>query len=136
MEGITVSGIESLIDQLNRAINEVQDVGVGRELRSMKSKLAEMRVALVELENVEEKHSRGDITPDHYFSQRKKLVRDFFAARDQISDSVVPNIAAYAPTPDGKGRLMKFKDFLKDKKEFIATGMDFVLTVAKVFVPH
>jgi hypothetical protein len=102
----------------------------------MKARLAEMRVALVELENVEEKHSRGDITTDHYFDQRKKLIRDFFAARDQIADSVVPNVAERAPTSEEKGRLTKFKGFLKENREFVAMGTDFVLTIAKTFIGH
>lgn len=136
LEGITVAGIDSLIESAGRAIRDVPNAAVKQALQSMKARLADMKVALVELENVEDKYQRGDVTPDHYFDRRKKLVRDFFAARDEIPDAVVPNVAELAPTPEEKGRIMKFKGFLKDNKEFIAVGTDFILTIVKAFVGH
>lgn len=136
LDGVTVAGIDALVDQVNRVNADVPDADVKRELESMKVMLADMRVALVELENVEEKYQRGDVPADTYFDRRKKLVRDFFAARDRIPDAIVPNVAMLASSPEEKGQLMKFRGFLKDNREFIAMGTDFILTVAKAFVIH
>jgi hypothetical protein len=48
---ITVEEIDKLVNQVNQAIGEVNDVVVRRELEFMRARLADMRVALLELEN-------------------------------------------------------------------------------------
>jgi hypothetical protein len=133
---ITVEEIDKLVNQVNQAIGEVNDVVVRRELEFMKARLADMRVALLELENVEDKYLRGDVTADNYFDRRKKLVRDFFIARDQIPDTVVTIVTERASSSEVKAQLIKFKELLKDNKKFIDAGIDFVLTVVKSFIVH
>jgi hypothetical protein len=133
LEGVSVSDINSMISRTTETIVDVNDENVRKRLSEMKKHLSDMRVALVELENVEERHSRGDLTPDIYFDRRKKLVRDFYAARDEIADNVVPGVAKMAQTQDQKSALSKFKDLLKNNREFVVMGLDFVLTVARTF---
>ena len=133
VDGITLSDVNSLIEHTASTIRGLSDDHVKAELQSMKDNLSEMRVALVELENLEDKHSRGNVTPDTYFDRRMKLVRDFYAAKDEIPSKVIPSIAESAPSPEEKGRIMKFKELVKSKKEFVPVALEFLLIVAKIF---
>ena len=133
IDGITLPELNSLIERTGNTIRMISDDNVKIELRGMKGSLGEMRVALVELENLEDKHSRGGVTSDIYFDRRMKLVRDFYTAKDEISSKVIPSIADSAPTSDESSGIMKFKELIKSKREFIAMAVDFLLTVAKIF---
>jgi hypothetical protein len=133
IDGITLPDINSLIERTGNTIRGVSDEHVIAELRGMKDNLSEMRVALAELENLEDKHSRGGVTSDTYFDRRMKIVRDFYSAKDEIPSKVIPSVADCAQSPDEKSGILKFKELIRSKKEFIAMAVDFLLTVAKVF---
>ena len=133
LDGTTPMGINSAIERVNSTIHGVSDEYVKAELQSLKENLSEMRVALVELENLEEKHGRGNVTPDTYFDRRMKLVRDFYAAKDAIPSKIIPSIAERAPLPEEKSVIMKFKGLMKNNKEFVPVIANLLLTVAKVF---
>ncbi|MHB1868022.1 MAG: hypothetical protein ACYCPP_03655 [Nitrososphaerales archaeon] len=136
LEGISLDGINSLIQTTLTTIRNTSDPSAKAQLQSMRGRLADMRVALVELDNIEVKHSHGDITFDAYADRRKKLVRDFLNAKDQIVDVVVPDLADAAPSSETRSKLLAFKSFLKDNKGFIITGAQFLLEVGKAFAGH
>jgi hypothetical protein len=133
LDGITVKGISSLVEETNEALRKVTDARARNKLEAMKGIFSDMRVALVELENVEAKHSTGDITVDAYFDRRKKLVRDFYAARDRIADSVVPDLADIAPNPEQSSSLAKFKVTLRENRDLLTSGLNLLTLIVKVF---
>ncbi len=130
---VYVRGLNSLIQETTTTERKISDQAAKQELTSMRDRLSEMRVALVELENLEEKYKRGDTPADTYFDRRKKLVRDFYLARDEIGDGVVPDLADRASSADEKGRIARFKELLKSNKDFTATSAELLLTIAKIF---
>ncbi len=133
---MTVSGLNTLIQETMATERKISDQAAKQEVTGMRIRLSEMRVALAELENLEEKYKRADTTAEVYYDRRKKLIRDFYTARDEIGDVVVPNLAELAPAADQDGRIARFKELLRNNKDFITTGTELVLTIAKIFGPH
>lgn len=132
-EDISMSGLDALIDETGRATEKVVDKVIKEQLLRFKANLADMRVALVELRHLDDEFKRGNVMSEVYFDRHKKLVRDFLAARDHISDVVVPNIADKASTEKDKSTITKFKDFLKNNKDFVLNASQLILNIVRTF---
>jgi len=132
-EDVSLSGLDALIEETGRGVGKVTDQAMKEQLLQFKANLGDMRVALVELRHLEDQFKRGNILSEVYLDRHKKLVRDFYAARDNIADVVVPKIADKAPTDKDKSTISKVKDSLKNNKEFILSASQFILNVIQMF---
>jgi hypothetical protein len=121
--------LDQTADQLEGLMRKRLDLE--EQLRSLKRHLVEMRVALSELEELREEHTRGNITEDAYFVRRKKLKTDYMLARESISENTISYLLNQVTEPNEKSRLQRLKDAVSSNKEFVLLILDVVSTILK-----
>jgi len=121
--------LDQTADQLEGLMRKRLDLE--EQLRPLKRHLVEMRVALSELEELREEHTRGNITEDAYFVRRKKLKTDYMLARESISENIIIYLLNQVTEPNEKSRLQRLKDAVSSNKEFVLLILDIVSTVLK-----
>jgi len=132
-EEISLSGLDEAIQQTSKGADNVTDETVREQLQQLKTNLGDMRLALVELRHLEDEFKRGNIMSEMYLDRHKKLVRDYLAARDHIGDVVVPKLAEKAPLGDSRSKIAKFRDALKNNKEFLLNVSQLIISVVQLF---
>jgi len=132
-ENISVSGLDGLVEQAGASINKVTDQAAKERLLEIKANLTDMRVALVELHHLEDEFKRGNIMSEVYLDRHKKLVRDFLTARDYIGDVVVARIAEKATSGEDRSKIAKFKEALKNNRDFLLNVSQFILSIVQLF---
>ncbi len=128
--------IDDAIEKVNQTIPKIKNSSVIDQLSTLKSHLEEMKVAQIELEHVEEEFHRGNLVSEIYLDRHKKLVRDYFIARDSIPEDVVPNIASLIDSDESKTGLRKWGGLLRENRNFVLNLTQFLLNVVTLFGVH
>jgi hypothetical protein len=109
--------LDELIDKFNEAIEEKPELS--DSLKPVIMNIQKMKVAMLELDELEENNLRGDITEDVYLNRRKKLRMDLIVARDRVS-RMLPRLVKDAKD-EQKATLTKTKEVLRANKDLIIT---------------
>ncbi|MGP8056936.1 MAG: hypothetical protein ACLP9K_04970 [Nitrososphaerales archaeon] len=132
-EDISLADLDSLIDDTTSASHKVKEKSVKEQLTEMRRLLEEMRVAIVEIRHLDQEFKRGNMMTEPYNDRHTRLVRSYFGARDEIADVLVSKIAESANNAEDKGRIVRFGQFLKDKKDFLLNASQLILTIVQIF---
>jgi hypothetical protein len=133
IDDISVEDLEKLAIETESQLEKIQNPDVKNYVLKMISRFNEMIVALTEIEHLENEFHRGNITSEVYFDRHKKLVYDFYSARNTIPDEIIPKIENFAEGAGQKSKLEKFKNYLKSNKDFILNVSQLVLTILQIF---
>jgi len=132
-EGVTVSQLGTLVEETNEAISKVGNETVKAQLIQFKRNLSDMRVALSELDHLEEEFKRGNVMSELYFDRHKKLIRDFFTAKDGIAQTVLPRIIDSSPTEEGKSKLHRLMEYLRGNKDLFLNLSQLLVSIIQLF---
>lgn len=132
-EDISLAELDGLIDDTTSASHKVTEKSVKEQLTKMRKLLEEMRVALVEIRHLDQEFKRGNMMTEPYNDRHTRLVRSYYAARDEIANVLVSRISESANNAEDKSRIARFGQFLKDNKDFLRNASQLILTVVQIF---
>jgi hypothetical protein len=122
-----------LSEELGIAASRVTNLKVKEELTGIRQRIADMRVARMELDHINDEFHRGNITQDFYGVKHKQLITDFVRSRDSIPNLILPKISELAPDVESQGRLSKFAAKLKSNKEFVLGVSQLIVSIISIF---
>jgi len=125
----SLKDLDQTAEQLESLMKKRLDLK--EQLVPLKRHLVEMRVALSELEELREEHTRGNITEDAYFVRRKKLKTDYMLERESMRENTVSCLLNQVTEPNEKSRLQRLKDAVSSNKEFVLLILDIASTILK-----
>lgn len=132
---LSAEEIEASLATVNGALQQGTGNATKSHLLKIREGLTDMLVARQEITNVDSLHSRGELTSDQYLTQRKKLVRDFYACRNEISEVDAPRLIEDAPEPV-RSRLRNAWERAKAEGSFLIPLAALVLDVVKAVTGH
>jgi flagellar biosynthesis component FlhA len=124
---VSIEEVDQILDQVKELQKNRPDLSA--HLNSMRRNLLRMRVALSELEELRDEHSRGDLTEDTYLTRRKKLKMDFMSAKDNISDETLNELLEQVEDKEEKSRLTKIKNVIMSNKDLISFLFQILSTI-------
>lgn len=136
LDVIESSEIDPLLENINTAFSKIEDVRIRKELDNIKHSLEEMKVAAMEIENLENQFQRGNITSDTYFEKHKKLVRDYVVTKNEIVDIEIENIQEIIESERKFDEKPNIRGVLKDNKGFILNLGLFIMDLIRFFGIH
>lgn len=127
--------IEASLSTVNGALQQATGNAAKSHLMKIRDGLTGMLVARQEIANADALHGRGELTSDQYLTQRKKLLRDFYACRNEISEVEAPRLIDDAPEPV-RSRLRIGWEKAKAEGSFLIPLAALVLDVVKALTAH
>jgi hypothetical protein len=129
-----VSRSEGSIEEIDQILDQIKELQKARpdlssRVDSMKSNLLRMRVALSELEELRDEHSKGDLTEDTYLTRRKKLKMDLMSAKVNIDEEILSELLEQVEDKEEKSTLTKIKNAIVSNKDLISFLSQILTTI-------
>lgn len=122
---IEIEDLDEVIQKINETIKNKPELS--SELLKLRRQLENMKVAMIELENLREDFERGNITSENYRIQSKKLRTDLERSKNEAD---LMNIINRIEEKEKRSILTRLKDTITSNKEFIK----FILEVLKIIL--
>lgn len=133
VEDFSISELGYAGEQIIEYSKKIPNIIVKEQFVDIKDDVIGMKVAVAELQNLQEQFDRGNIITEIYVDRHKKLLRDLYSYRDNIVDIIIPKITEQIMVEEQKSKISSLKTLLKNNKDFVSNLLQLAIIVIQIF---